>query len=504
MKSLNRLSLKNIFLLILLLFPFYGISAQNSLQKDADWPVLSKSCWPMSYGNPQANGRTNVIGPKSNNIKWQINKPYGTSSGPVISSTNTLYFGSDWNLHFYAMSTDTVVKWSFNGNKVNFLLGGMIVDRDENICFGSSDKYFYKFDKNGNVIWKYKTDGQINSFMPNIGLDSILYFASSDKYLYALKPDGTLKWKINKGSGFAYGNPALSPDYKTIYICGTDSSLYALNLDGSVKWNYPYKGNSYLPLVDSEGNVIIVLTGSDFTGTILSISSEGVLRWKYDFENEAGPSQYTAPCMDYNGNLFIATRQKLYSFDYNGHLRWKKDITPDPVGIDCPLACDAEGKIYFGSTLGTYYYCYANDGSQMWNIPLNGYSADKAPAFGPDGTLYIGVNNGDQKLSMIAVGQKLSSVEKDNGTLASFELSQNYPNPFNPLTVINYSLPGAAYVTLKIYDLLGKEAASIVNEYKSSGRYSVQFDASNLPSGTYIYELRANDFIKTSKMMLLK
>ncbi|HEX2866062.1 MAG TPA: T9SS type A sorting domain-containing protein [Ignavibacteriales bacterium] len=88
--------------------------------------------------------------------------------------------------------------------------------------------------------------------------------------------------------------------------------------------------------------------------------------------------------------------------------------------------------------------------------------------------------------------------------VTEYGLSQNYPNPFNPTTVINYQIPKASKVMLKVYDMLGKEVITLVNEYKEQGRYSVQFNASNLPSGTYIYEIRANDFVKSGKMMLLK
>lgn len=83
-------------------------------------------------------------------------------------------------------------------------------------------------------------------------------------------------------------------------------------------------------------------------------------------------------------------------------------------------------------------------------------------------------------------------------------MSQNYPNPFNPTTVINYELPKAAKVTLRIYDILGKEVANLVNDYKNEGRYSVEFNASNLPSGIYIYQLRTGEYTSMRKMMLVK
>ncbi len=94
-----------------------------------------------------------------------------------------------------------------------------------------------------------------------------------------------------------------------------------------------------------------------------------------------------------------------------------------------------------------------------------------------------------------------------------FELFQNYPNPFNPTTAISYSLsPNPSplgrgvwvRVTLKIYDMLGREVETLVNEEKEAGNYSVKFDAGNLPSGIYFYKLQAGNFSEVKKMMLLK
>jgi hypothetical protein len=86
----------------------------------------------------------------------------------------------------------------------------------------------------------------------------------------------------------------------------------------------------------------------------------------------------------------------------------------------------------------------------------------------------------------------------------TYELSQNYPNPFNPTTTIRYQLPKDGMVTLKVYDILGAEVATLVNEEKIVGRYEVSFDASRLASGVYIYRLQANDYIAVKKMVLLK
>jgi hypothetical protein len=100
--------------------------------------------------------------------------------------------------------------------------------------------------------------------------------------------------------------------------------------------------------------------------------------------------------------------------------------------------------------------------------------------------------------------EKYSGVDKESQQPITFELEQNYPNPFNPSTTVQYSLPKLSKVKIILFNLLGQEVATLVNEEKSSGNYKVNFDASNLPSGVYFYQLKAGNFIQTKKMILLK
>ncbi len=85
-----------------------------------------------------------------------------------------------------------------------------------------------------------------------------------------------------------------------------------------------------------------------------------------------------------------------------------------------------------------------------------------------------------------------------------FTLHQNYPNPFNPSTKIKFVIPKSSFVNLKVYNVLGKEAATLVNEERPAGNYEVDFNATDLPSGVYFYRLQAGDFIETKKMVLLR
>ena len=91
-----------------------------------------------------------------------------------------------------------------------------------------------------------------------------------------------------------------------------------------------------------------------------------------------------------------------------------------------------------------------------------------------------------------------------SNTPTQYLLMQNYPNPFNPTTIIHYALPKAGEVTLRLYDMLGREVKTLVNEYKTEGVYDVTFNASDLASGVYIYQLKAGNFVASKKLLLMK
>jgi Zn-dependent metalloprotease len=104
------------------------------------------------------------------------------------------------------------------------------------------------------------------------------------------------------------------------------------------------------------------------------------------------------------------------------------------------------------------------------------------------------------------IGNRVSDANdgNNNNIPASFGLSQNYPNPFNPSTKISWQSPVGSHQTLKVYDVLGNEVATLIDEYKPAGRYDVEFNARQLSSGIYFYQLKAGSFVETKKMILLK
>jgi hypothetical protein len=113
--------------------------------------------------------------------------------------------------------------------------------------------------------------------------------------------------------------------------------------------------------------------------------------------------------------------------------------------------------------------------------------------------------NNDIVLKVATTTQgNINGIGKKNRGPLVFRLEQNYPNPFNPVTKIAYEIPKTSFVSLKIYDVLGKLVEQPVNELKQAGDYSIVFDASNYSSGIYYYEIKAEDFTDVKKMVLIK
>ena len=155
------------------------------------------------------------------------------------------------------------------------------------------------------------------------------------------------------------------------------------------------------------------------------------------------------------------------------------------------LATDYSGRIYHDLT------CSTDKGNTWFDLPISGFNAwfNEDLAISHSNRIYAASTEG------IFYGEADSivvSVEK-NEPIKTFNLCQNYPNPFNPTTSLQYAIGSRQFVTLKVYDLLGREVATLVNEEKPAGEYEVEFNAANLSSGIYFYQLQAGEFISTKE-----
>lgn len=180
----------------------------------------------------------------------------------------------------------------------------------------------------------------------------------------------------------------------------------------------------------------------------------------------------------------VWSKQNIGSNLYDLALKITQTVRTDPTYFTMPI----QVKVNFanGDTLITVFN---NTQVQNFNITVNGNPT--SISFDPGNWILKNVNS------------VVTGVD-DETKLNSFSLDQNFPNPFNPTTTIKFSLGKNGFTTLKLYDVLGKEVANIVNGVLEDGPHEVNFDASMLPSGTYFYTITSGSFTETKKMMLLK
>ena len=158
-----------------------------------------------------------------------------------------------------------------------------------------------------------------------------------------------------------------------------------------------------------------------------------------------------------------------------------------------------------GYTFDTLYYAASDSTYEFPNV----FVADDIDGDDKKEVILVNTNTRDgfTDVGLIILESKhvVTNVPPVNNTTpSSYALMQNYPNPFNPSTKIQFALPTSGNVTLTVYDMLGREVASLVNGMKDAGMHTVPFNARNLSSGLYFYTLRSGSFVETKKMMLMK
>ncbi len=215
------------------------------------------------------------------------------------------------------------------------------------------------------------------------------------------------------------------------------------------------------------------------------------------------------------------------SFGVNGVVATQIDSSDDGINA---LAIQSDGKIIVGG--------YSENNSQNYLFALARYNTDGSldKTFGYNGVAVTAVGLGDDKINALAIqsdgkiiaagaslynnfydlygfsvvrytGSSVTAIKSfnpANNIPTDYSLFQNYPNPFNPTTTIEFSIPKSEFVTLNVFDVIGRKVASLVNENKEAGKYSIIFNGSKLSSGIYFYRLQAGNYSAVKKLILLK
>ena len=214
-------------------------------------------------------------------------------------------------------------------------------------------------------------------------------------------------------------------------------------------------------------------------------------------------------CTNYGYNLDVYTISLYYVFQNTDSdkivVRTNNGSMFDFISLDAFQVSETSGDslVIEGLTNNKIVYAKAFASDTAWtkfNLNFNNINKIiiKLVSTGSGGLTDYNFDNFTFSKTVTDISNNLTNIP------ISYSLNQNYPNPFNPNTIIKYSIAKPGIVTLKVYDLLGREVSTLVNEFKSADTYTVNFNASKLSSGVYIYVLSSNGLVLSHKMILLK
>jgi photosystem II stability/assembly factor-like uncharacterized protein len=488
----------------------------------------------------------------NNGLSWtKLSNGLPTEEFYIIRTNSSGYvFAIAFKRIFYSFNNGQ--SWSEMNQELGFL-GSFTIDSNNHIYAGSNywGRGMYKSTNNG-FDWQVINNGIKNSFITSLtqAMDSTIWVGTWGTGLF---------YSVNNGSAWNYTGMAtkkvssIKLDYNNNIFIATSDGVY-FSEDNGTSWIDKSVGMTYRRFED-----LIIINDCIYAGTYgagLYRSCNGGNSWtKISYSL---PSQMIYKLAILEEYLLCGTSSGIYKTSNDG-ASWEPffSMIPDAIFVT------SDDDVYVGT--GNDGAFLSRDKGQTWiSLIGNGLLAGMINTFGEDlvGNIYAGTDGGgvyvtlddgytwsklNNGLPYLDINVFLSSLDgymyagtiggglyrsidpissiksgETNFNIESFTLSQNYPNPFNPSTVISYRLPVIGFVTLKVYDILGREVATLVNEEKQAGEYEVEFNTASLPSrsgsaltsGIYFYQLLVSDFqskdgkagvfSETKKMILLK
>ena len=396
------------FLLLTFLFLITGCKDEGTkpqefppgYQQDIPWPSLADSPWPMNHHDPQSTGRSKYAGPISGIINWEIDSVY-MKSGISIGPDSTIYFVSIIRKGLFAVRPDGSIKWILKDVVDNSeVYTTPLIARDGTIYIGGGlNGKLYAVNPDGTIKWELQTPAFIYHVGLNIGKDGTIYLLSGSPQttakLIAISPNGTIDWyfenpNINYTSS---SGTAISSDGKTIYIPGIGISIFAVDLETHLlKWSFGNARFQTAPMVDNYGNVYLTTKSDSVNNGLISVfclKPDGKVKWSYNLGWSSDIFRFILEgTIDKEGNYYFAL-DNLYSFDYNGRLRWKVSLENNS-GVGAILS-DREGNIYLSADFvyPLKYYAFDNSGNLLWSVDLGNQFGGYSPAIGVNNSIYV-------------------------------------------------------------------------------------------------------------------
>jgi len=491
-----------------------------------------------------------------------------TTDGGYVVAGKTVSFGAgDYNVYIVKLNFNGSLQWSrvVGGTSVYDYAdalsiiqttdGGYIAAGNNYYLFSENcNMFIIKLDANGTLQWNKTVGGAdwdiarsiiqtTDGGYAAVGGTESFGAVYCDVYIIKLDANGTLQWSKTVGLDWDIGASIIQTTDGGYAVAGssgpligTDDNFYIIKFDanGTLQWSKTVGGtnedDAHSIIQTSDGGYAVAGNTSSFGAGlgdmyIIKLDANGILQWT---RTVGGPDYDDALSIIQTADGGYAVAGETYSFgagsydmyiiklDANGILQWSRTVGGSDWDVAHSIIQTTDGCYIvagFSESFGMKMYIVKLDGSGN----TCGNSTSPASLSGTGGTttsqnstvstptspfsiLTTIVNSGGTVTTICAIGIQPISKEIPS----SFSLSQNYPNPFNPSTNIKFELPKSNYVTLKIYDALGREIATLINEKLAPGTYEVEWNGSNYPSGVYFYRLITDNFSETKKMLMIK
>jgi protocatechuate 3,4-dioxygenase beta subunit len=282
---------------------------------------------------------------------------------------------------------------------------------------------------------------------------------------------------------------------------GVPSIIQAIRQnDTNAKHRYAVKtdslGNYSFTQINPGQYILLVIPQNGYKPTFFRYDGTQTLKWK-----DADSVLVSASGIVTGINFNVTALSDSGAATVNGHI---KDNSGSPLEGAFVYAVNGNQEIYsFGISdkKGNYTISGLIPGSYSVTSQLYGYNNSQSSTVSLD---YSSAYSTSESFTLTPDVVTAVIENASPAVIGSFELNQNYPNPFNPSTTINFKVPNQSKVSLKVYNILGSEVATLVNETKAAGSYNITFNASRLSSGVYFYQLKSGNFTSTKKLILMK
>lgn len=388
----------------------------------------------------------------------------------------------------------------------------IVEDMDSNIWIGTWTEGLFKFDGDNWINYDTSNTPLLENRIRTLGVDSsnTLWIGTSgfEGGLARLDGDEWTVWELDN-----YGVEGTSvfdiefDDENNLWMGTYWDGL--LKFDG-VDFTLYNSETTDLNEIFEEINVVAIddsgyiWCGSDAWG---SVRFDGISEWEY-YDVGRTHMDFAIYSIDFDnyGNLIFGGAN--FVSIYDGISQWTH-YRYGNSSWNWNMEIDKDSVVYFAATFDGFLKLDYSNGEEWTHLYPPGYNLEEIGSTGlmrdSKNNFWIGYNNGYLAIYNPDGLNGITDVEEEKNKIPKeFILHQNYPNPFNPTTKIRYSVPGSKIVQIKVFDVLGKKIKTLLNEYKQTGTYEIAFDASNLTSGVYFYQLSAGIFVETKKMILLR